>query len=77
MGKDKISFPRSLVEYPVEIRSEGQILPGKIIDLTIENLFLEGEKMEDSTLLEQIGGRPVLGKIHKVFSDEILNFPKP
>lgn len=52
MGKHKRSFPRSLVEYPVEIRSEGKILPGKIIDLTIENLFLEGKKMEDSTLLE-------------------------
>ena len=52
MGKHKRSFPRSLVEFPVEIRSEGQILPGKIIDLTIENLFLEGKKMEDSTLLE-------------------------
>ena len=77
MGKHKRSFPRSLVEYPVEIRSEGKILPGKIIDLTIENLFLEGKKMEDSTLLERIGGRPVREKIHKVFSDEILNFPKP
>ncbi|MZH04366.1 MAG: PilZ domain-containing protein [Nitrospinae bacterium] len=44
MGKDKRSFPRSLVEYPVEIRSEGQILPGKIIDLTVEAISLETGK---------------------------------
>ena len=31
--------------------------------------------MEDSTLFEQIGGRPVLEKVHKVFYDKIYEHP--
>lgn len=43
-GEDKRSFPRSLVEKQVEIRSENQALSGKIIDLTVEAISLESEK---------------------------------
>ena len=36
---------------------------------------LEREKMEDNTLLQEVGGKPVLEKVHKHFYDELYKHP--
>ena len=36
---------------------------------------LEREKMEDNTLLQEVGGKPVLEKVHKHFYDELNKHP--
>jgi hemoglobin len=42
---------------------------------TGESQALEREKMEDNTLLQEVGGKPVLEKIHKHFYDELYKHP--
>ena len=45
MGKtgDKRSFPRSLLQKVVEVKSGDETLNGKVIDLTVEAISLETE----------------------------------
>ena len=43
-GEDKRTFPRSLIDMKVEIRTESHIFPAKIIDLTVEAISLEADK---------------------------------
>jgi hypothetical protein len=42
---------------------------------TGESQDLEREKMEDNTLLQEIGGKPVLEKVHKHFYDGLYKHP--
>lgn len=42
---------------------------------TGESQTLEREKMEDNTLLQEVGEKPVLEKVHKHFYDELYKHP--
>jgi truncated hemoglobin YjbI len=42
---------------------------------TVGIRVLGSEMMEDNTLLQEIGGRPVLEKVHKLFYDKLYEHP--
>ena len=42
---------------------------------TDETLYTEREMMEDNTLLQEVGGKPILEKVHKLFYDKLYEHP--